>query len=65
MLQDHQSSEPAEQVSRCGDVENSFVLFSSEERDQFDVNSATLADQICLLSLEDLNDEVPRWSGRL
>ena len=62
---DHQLDDPAEQVPRCDHIENSFVLFSSAERGQFDMNSATLADQICFLSLEDLNDEVPRWSGRV
>ena len=65
VLQDHQSSDAAEQVSHSDDTENSFVLFSSAERGQFDMNSATLADQICFLSLEDLNDEVPCWSGRV
>ncbi len=64
-MQDHQSDEPPEQVSRSDHTENSFVLFSSTERTQFLADSATLADQICFLSLEDLNDEIPRWSGRV
>jgi|LakMenEpi03Aug12_release.lakeMendotaPanAssembly.Ray.scaffolds.fasta_scaffold4574613_1 hypothetical protein len=65
MLQDHQSDDPAEQVLHSDHAENSFVLFSSTERTPFGSDSATLSDQFCFISLEDLNDEVPRWSGRV
>ena len=51
-MQDHQSDDPAQQVPRCSDIENSFVLFSSAEGGPFDANSATLADQICFTCFE-------------
>ena len=44
LLHDHQSGNLTQQVSHNDDAENSFVLFSSNERGQFDVHSATLGD---------------------